>query len=88
MTVLRSARPDLAVNWHPLQKMIGKIVRFKGRLETDGQIHREGIFKIVGVQRDYRRHYCFRVACINFKGQPYRDNFGQVMPLDRVKEAQ
>jgi hypothetical protein len=67
-----------------LAKFIGRQVRFSGTKDSDGEIHKFGIFEVVGTQVDWRGQPCLRVKCISFRGKPFADKFGHVMPLSRI----
>ena len=70
-----------------LSKFIGRKVRFNGYQPSDGEIHRYGLFEVIGVQRDWNGRLCLRVKCIQFRGKPFDDKFGCVMQTDRLAFA-
>lgn len=83
MATFNAMFPQLACTDKHSEK-IGQLVMFANPEPSDGAMHKDGVFQIVGLQKDWRGNLCFRVRCVQFQGKPHSDTFGTVMPFYRV----
>lgn len=65
---------------------IGRKFKYTTVESSDGLVHREGVFQIIGTQKDYKGDFCYRVKMIEYKGEAFEDNFGSVFNPKRPVE--
>ena len=61
-----------------LKRAVGRKVVFNSFEKGDGEIHRKGVFEVIGVQMTHDGDYAFRVVTND-------DDFGLVMNINRAK---
>jgi hypothetical protein len=80
MTNFREVSPDFSLFNEDMSKNIGRKVKYLG--SSMGSIGKTGIFKIVGIQKNWCDEACYRVECIS---ENFKDTFGSCMSPSEIQ---